>query len=479
MGRCCLYLVGTLALLLLVTSVTLLVARVFQKALQLHISQDIVLKNGTEAFESWENPPSPVFMQFYFFNVTNPSEALRGETPEVEEVGPYTYRERRPRENIRFWDNGTKVSAINPKTYIFERDLSVGDPAVDLIRTINIPTVTAMQWAKNRFLKEIIEGILKGFQQSLFVTHSVHELLWGYKDEVLSLINAFRPDVPQYFGLFYMKNATDDGEYLFFSGGDDYLNFSRIVEWNGRTSLDWWATKRCNMINGTDGNSFHPLVTEDEDLYIFSSDFCRSVYVSFTDAVDVKGLPAFRFKIPPEILANNSDNAGFCGPQGRCLGSGVLNISVCKDGAPIFLSAPHFYQADEKFEAAIKGLRPEKANHETFLDINPVTGIILRAAKRFQVNVFVQQLDDFIETGNIKTTLFPVMYLNESVLIDDESARKLKSVLNTVMVVTNIPYIIMALGVFLGLLFTWMACRGQGSMNEGTADERAPLIRTS
>lgn len=32
MGRCCYYAVGTLALLLLVTSVTLLVARVFQKA---------------------------------------------------------------------------------------------------------------------------------------------------------------------------------------------------------------------------------------------------------------------------------------------------------------------------------------------------------------------------------------------------------------------------------------------------------------
>ena len=32
MGRCCFYTVGTLSLLLLVTSVTLLVARVFQKA---------------------------------------------------------------------------------------------------------------------------------------------------------------------------------------------------------------------------------------------------------------------------------------------------------------------------------------------------------------------------------------------------------------------------------------------------------------
>ena len=39
-------------------------------------------------------------------------------------------------------------------------------------------------------------------------------------------------------------------------------------------------------------------------------------------------------------------------------------------------------------------------------------------------------------------------------------------VINTTLIVTNIPYIIMALGVFFGLIFTWLACRGQGSTDE-------------
>lgn len=38
--------------------------------------------------------------------------------------------------------------------------------------------------------------------------------------------------------------------------------------------------------------------------------------------------------------------------------------------------------------------------------------------------------------------------------------------INTTLIVTNIPYIIMALGVFFGLIFTWLACRGQGSTDE-------------
>uniref|UniRef100_A0A2I3MSJ1 Scavenger receptor class B member 2 n=4 Tax=Cercopithecinae TaxID=9528 RepID=A0A2I3MSJ1_PAPAN len=438
MGRCCFYTAGTLSLLLLVTSVTLLVARVFQKAVDQSIEKKIVLRNGTEAFDSWEKPPLPVYTQFYFFNVTNPEEILRGETPRVEEVGPYTYRELRNKANVQFGDNGTTISAVSNKAYVFERDQSVGDPKIDLIRTLNIPVLTVIEWSQVHFLREIIEAMLKAYQQKLFVTHTVDELLWGYKDEILSLIHVFRPDISPYFGLFYEKNGTNDGDYVFLTGEDNYLNFTKIVEWNGKTS----------------------------------------VYITFSDYESVQGLPAFRYKVPAEILANTSDNAGFCIPEGNCLGSGVLNVSICKNGAPIIMSFPHFYQADERFVSAIEGMHPNKEDHETFVDINPLTGIILKAAKRFQINIYVKKLDDFVETGDIRTMVFPVMYLNESVLIDKETASRLKSVINTTLIITNIPYIIMALGVFFGLVFTWLACKGQGSMDEGTADERAPLIRT-
>uniref|UniRef100_A0A2R8PIA3 Nucleoporin 54 n=1 Tax=Callithrix jacchus TaxID=9483 RepID=A0A2R8PIA3_CALJA len=438
MGRCCFYTAGTLSLLLLVTGVTLLMARVFQKAVDQSIEKNIVLRNGTEAFDSWEKPPLPVYTQFYFFNVTNPEEILRGETPRVEEVGPYTYRELRNKANIQFGDNGTTISAVSNKAYVFERDQSVGDPKVDLIRTLNIPVLTVIEWSQVHFLREIIEAMLKAYQQKLFVTHTVDELLWGYKDEILSLIHVFRPDISPYFGLFYEKNGTNDGDYVFLTGEDNYLNFTKIVEWNGKTS----------------------------------------VYITFSDYESVQGVPAFRYKVPAEILANTSDNAGFCIPEGNCLGSGVLNVSICKNGAPIIMSFPHFYQADERFVSAIEGMHPNKEDHETFVDINPLTGIILKAAKRFQINIYVKKSDDFIETGDIRTMVFPVMYLNESVLIDKDTASRLKSVINTTLIITNIPYIIMALGVFFGLVFTWFACKGQGSMDEGTADERAPLIRT-
>lgn len=42
---------------------------------------------------------------------------------------------------MTFLENGTKVFALNPKSFVFVREKSVGDPEVDIVRTINIPYV--------------------------------------------------------------------------------------------------------------------------------------------------------------------------------------------------------------------------------------------------------------------------------------------------------------------------------------------------
>uniref|UniRef100_A0A3Q3EIZ4 Uncharacterized protein n=1 Tax=Labrus bergylta TaxID=56723 RepID=A0A3Q3EIZ4_9LABR len=89
---------------------------------------------------SWKTPPPPVYMEYFFFNVTNVDQFLKGSKPEVTQVGPYTYREYRYKENVTMVENGTRVSAYNTKSFVFLSDKSVGDPTVDSITTVNIPT---------------------------------------------------------------------------------------------------------------------------------------------------------------------------------------------------------------------------------------------------------------------------------------------------------------------------------------------------
>lgn len=54
--------------------------------------QEIVLVEGSRVFESWKNPPPPVYMEFFFFNVTNVDMIPEGGKPMVNQIGPYTYR---------------------------------------------------------------------------------------------------------------------------------------------------------------------------------------------------------------------------------------------------------------------------------------------------------------------------------------------------------------------------------------------------
>ena len=55
--------------------------------------QLLPLKNGSESYTNWKNPPVTVYMQFYMFDVKNAYEIINnGEKPMVEQRGPYTYR---------------------------------------------------------------------------------------------------------------------------------------------------------------------------------------------------------------------------------------------------------------------------------------------------------------------------------------------------------------------------------------------------
>lgn len=67
----------------------------------------------------------------------------------------------------------------------------------------------------------------------------------------------------------------------------------------------------------------------------FFMSFLRSIHLAYVKDVDVKGIQAYRFAPPRDVLMTpkeNPTNAGFCVPAGDCLGTGVLKVSVCREG---------------------------------------------------------------------------------------------------------------------------------------------------
>ena len=55
------------------------------------IGKECELHEGTRIYDAWRNPPLPLKISFYFFNITN-DEFLNGtKIPVVEQVGPFVY----------------------------------------------------------------------------------------------------------------------------------------------------------------------------------------------------------------------------------------------------------------------------------------------------------------------------------------------------------------------------------------------------
>ncbi|XP_047425758.1 lysosome membrane protein 2-like isoform X1 [Mugil cephalus] len=362
------------------------------------------------------------------------------------------------------------VSAYNTKSFVFLRERSVGDPAVDNITTVNIPAWAVMEKVKGTFFKAPMVAVwMNSLNSGLFTTRTVDELLWGYEDPLLVRVSSTNPDVETTFGLMYKKNGSNDGEFIYHTGTQNYMDYGRIITWKGQSKLDLWRSEYSNSINGSDGSAFHPLLEKDERLYIFTPDLCRTIYMEFEKEVEVKGLPAYRFTPPHSVLASkeeNPDNEGFCVTPRECLGSGLLKVSPCRKGAPVVASFPHFYLGDPKYVAAFDGLSPERAHHQTYLDINPTTGVIVRASKRAQVNVLIGKLSGFPNTRVLNDTIFPVMFINESVVIDDASAAKVHKLLLIVTLVSNFPLVIVGLGGILLVVFIILLVRARKQKNE-------------
>uniref|UniRef100_A0A3B5KIW7 Scavenger receptor class B, member 2a n=1 Tax=Takifugu rubripes TaxID=31033 RepID=A0A3B5KIW7_TAKRU len=468
---CAIYATGIVSAHLLIVGIALVVAQVFQTMIHERLKKEFTLTEASQVFESWKNPPPPVYMEYYFFNVTNPKEFLAGGKAAVQQIGPYTYREYRPRENISFLENGTKIYALNPKSFVFVPEKSVGNPEVDIVRTVNIPFVAVMNELSSYsfFLRTGISMYIKSLGVDLFLTRTVHEVLWGFKDPLLTKLHTMRSEVDEYFGLMWKKNGTHEGEFVFHTGVENYLDYGKIDTWNGMRKMNWWSSNQSNMINGTDGAVFHPLINRNELLYIFAADLCRSIHLAYVEDVEVKGIQAYRFAPPSDVLMSpkeNPTNEGFCVPAGDCLGTGVLKVSVCREGAPIVVSFPHFYQADPMYINAIDGLSPNKDEHETYLDLQPTSGVPIRACKRAQLNIILKRVQGFPSTRFLNETIFPIMFVNETATIDDDSASQMRTLLLIVTLVSNFPLLIVGMGIILLLVLVVLFCRNRQKKSE-------------
>lgn len=95
----------------------------------------------------------------------------------------------------------------------------------------------------------------------------------------------------------------------------------------------------------------------------------------YEEDYDYNGLKTFIFAGTKETADNGSlieENKCHC-QKGRCPPSGVFDVSKCQFGAPIFMSYPHFYNADDFYRNSIEGMSPDPKKHKFYMAVEPVS----------------------------------------------------------------------------------------------------------
>lgn len=450
------------------------------------IADNVKIAPGSQIYDQWKKPTIPIYLRIYTFTIENPDEVKEGKPPFVFEKGPYSYRESREKINITWGENNVNYNQIINYTFDPETSCDGCDPKKDIVTSINIPYVTIIQKfnsvAHVRFFDEVLSTFLTYIKEGLFITKTVHETIWGYDETLFEDYDEFRnivikipfigeilkgilPEVPPVFAL--QPNPSYDGNSTIYTGQSDIDLVGCYQRWKENFgNLSIWKSRYANMLNGTDGTVYKPDISKDDALYIFITQLCRSLNVKYLDELTVHGIDGYRFNPPKYLFESgdiNPDNKGFCNPN--CLTSGLLSVNACVPfNAPIVVSQPHFLNGNKSLQKMVLGLHPNEEKHDTFLTLEPNTGIPLQASKRLQFNIHVEPFSGVSDLENVKAAQVPIMWISEHVRIDSGNANKLKKdVLNDLEIIKWIEiglYILGGLMVLIAIiLFVRLCCR--------------------
>lgn len=456
------------------------------------VKEQLVLKRGNEAYNSWVSPPTTVYMQFYVFNYTNINDIItKNAKPKVVQLGPYSYRELRT--NVVMEEDDYEITYLQNNSFVFDQETScVNCTEYDIIQAPNIPVMTVFskindlginenssffkRWGMEAFNKLLVADATC----TMFMELPVYKLLWGFESPFLKHLDDLIPDwlktllpelnISPFIAL--QQNGTAgaraNGNMTILTGLQNIDSVMQTTKWRGSNSTGFWRTKYGNMINGTDGSRFKPSLQKDDVIYIFVSQLCRSLYLNYEKDTSEFDIPLYRYTTTFKLFQNhtgNPDNAAFCDPKGVCYGTGLLPVGQCQAGnPPVFMSSPHFYQGYPGLWQAIDGLKPQKELHQTYLSVEPTTGIVMDAHKRLQINInamkvpFLTQTDVFASKEN----MLPVLYIHEFSTIDKPNAQKFKDeVMKPKLYITIGEYSMIGLGSLLFIIGLILGARYQ------------------
>ncbi|KAJ6215643.1 hypothetical protein RDWZM_010143 [Blomia tropicalis] len=267
-----------------------------------------------------------------------------------------------------------------------------------------------------------------------------------------SMISFFRNDSVQRFNLLTGKETNRNGE---------------IVRYNEEQRMNSWYGRDCNIINGTDGRQYGPFLRS-KRIYEFNPKICRSIPFNLKEQgiTPVQGVSYFRYSQADDFMQTpirQRSNGCYCrwwnskvsgsikkvlAANRRCNMEGILDLGECYSAGlampgegpipngtataatriPVILSNPHFSGSiTESIPRQISGLTPDNRVYSSFVDVEPISGIVLNRVSRYQFNLHIRPIPMQLKSNRtIRELIMPLFWYEESWTASPEHQNRIK-----------------------------------------------------
>eukprot|EP00798_Chlamydomonas_sp_ICE-L_P024550 gene24550-10161_t len=341
---------------------------------------------------------APNIVSFYMFNITNVEGIRAGQKPNLEEVGPFTYRKFKKKVSV-WWSSKGIVSAKDHVYHQWLPELSVSDVHNTSITTLNMALIGVLATAHARvdrgLYRNIVDftvAVLARWRDphfnGLFQERTVHELLWGYDDLLLCRLSVVLPSGSiRTTHIELVHNMSNVNEAILslpttYNSGE--FDMGRI-----------WQTL-----------SFEGGITEVKIWHgalDLKPDVCHYQ--------NIRGL--MNITIPRAVGARGKPGDAY--------------------GPPVYVSAPHFCDCDSSLSEAVSGLECVPSMHTFFVDVEPITGVPMRAHLRMMISSEMttgsrNAIEPKLGWLDQNRTVIPIFWMDEFAYAPENVADGFKSI---------------------------------------------------
>nr|AKC58519.1 sensory neuron membrane protein 1 [Anomala corpulenta] len=453
---------------IILTCITIFGWVAFPNLIKSKIKTGVTLKPGSQLREMYMKIPFPIPFYIYVFNITNPNEIARGQTPIVQEVGPYEFEEWRSKDFVSENEDDDTMTFYSKETFIFKPGTLNGNEVLTIPHPLIVAillTVMRDKPSASNLINKAMNSIFRNpahpfltatfreiFFDGVIVNCSVTDFAGkavctqlkteGAKDFQFIEENVFK------FSLLGTKNGTASNKFKVKRGLKDYRQTGMVVEWNDLTELTTWTTKECNQIKGTEGTVFPGLIPHGSDIPSFAAMLCRSMAAKYLGDSKYDGIPVSRYTLDFGDQSSNEEDKCYCPAPDECMKKGALDLRKCS--GPVVATMPHFYNSDPSYVNGVKGVNPDKAKHELYLLFNTFTGSPVAARNRLQFSMPFVPMPKVDVMKNVPNTLIPMFWVEEALDLNKTLTKPLRTMYTTMKVVRIISWIIL-LGTIGGL----------------------------